>query len=241
MLEWVHVRCVVPAASRAYTYTYKVSPWSVSTCVLGIFTEDKRALKTAKATRSPDKKALDFAATGLLDFHCQRWDSLIFTNSFSSPVCDETTQACSSTSQSACFKKEKKEKEKKLHSAQFFQLSVGIKCYSFAISSSSLVFLKEKVKEKAKQITKHFLFSFSLYYHEISRAPCKEALKACWGFPINNNNNNNNKNIFWRKKKKRKKTVPPVRIELTTFRLWDWRAAYCAKEARHVWQSLQLH
>ena len=37
-------------------------------------------------------------------------------------------------------------------------------------------------------ITKHFLFSFSLYYHEISRAPCKEALKACWGFPINNNN-----------------------------------------------------
>ena len=25
--------------------------------------------------------------------------------------------------------------------------------------------------------------------------------------------------------------MPPVRIELTTFRLWDWRAAYCAKEA----------
>ena len=25
--------------------------------------------------------------------------------------------------------------------------------------------------------------------------------------------------------------MPPVRIELTTFRLWDWRATYCAKEA----------
>ena len=36
-----------------------------------------------------------------------------------------------------------------------------------------------------------------------------------------------------RKKKRNadKKVVPPVRIELTTFRLWDWRAAYCAKEA----------
>ena len=34
--------------------------------------------------------------------------------------------------------------------------------------------------------------------------------------------------------------LPPVRIELTTFRLWDWRAAYCAKEAddpfqRYLW------
>ena len=29
----------------------------------------------------------------------------------------------------------------------------------------------------------------------------------------------------------KKKKMPPVRIELTTFRLWDWRAAYCAKEA----------
>ena len=28
--------------------------------------------------------------------------------------------------------------------------------------------------------------------------------------------------------------MPPVRIELTTFRLWDWRAAYCAKEATAV-------
>ncbi len=27
------------------------------------------------------------------------------------------------------------------------------------------------------------------------------------------------------------KKMPPVRIELTTFRLWDWRATYCAKEA----------
>ena len=25
--------------------------------------------------------------------------------------------------------------------------------------------------------------------------------------------------------------MPPVRLELTTFRLWDWRAANCAKEA----------
>ena len=25
--------------------------------------------------------------------------------------------------------------------------------------------------------------------------------------------------------------MPRVRIELTTFRLWDWRAAYCANEA----------
>ena len=28
-----------------------------------------------------------------------------------------------------------------------------------------------------------------------------------------------------------KSTVPRVRLELTTFRLWDWRAAYCANEA----------
>ena len=27
------------------------------------------------------------------------------------------------------------------------------------------------------------------------------------------------------------KKMPPVRLELTTFRLWDWRAADCAKEA----------
>ena len=25
--------------------------------------------------------------------------------------------------------------------------------------------------------------------------------------------------------------LPPVRLELTAFRLWDWRAAYCATEA----------
>ena len=34
-----------------------------------------------------------------------------------------------------------------------------------------------------------------------------------------------------RGKKKLKKKLPRVRIELTTFRLWDWRAAYCANEA----------
>ena len=28
-----------------------------------------------------------------------------------------------------------------------------------------------------------------------------------------------------------KKDLPPVRLELTAFRLWDWRAAYCATEA----------
>lgn len=32
------------------------------------------------------------------------------------------------------------------------------------------------------------------------------------------------------------KYMPRVRLELTTFRLWDWRAAYCANEA---W--LQMH
>ena len=34
------------------------------------------------------------------------------------------------------------------------------------------------------------------------------------------------------------KQLPPVRLELTAFRLWDWRAAYCATEAcapaRHI-------
>ena len=28
-----------------------------------------------------------------------------------------------------------------------------------------------------------------------------------------------------------KNGLPRVRIELTTFRLWDWRAAYCANKA----------
>ncbi len=28
-----------------------------------------------------------------------------------------------------------------------------------------------------------------------------------------------------------KHNLPRVRIELTTFRLWDWRATYCANEA----------
>ena len=30
---------------------------------------------------------------------------------------------------------------------------------------------------------------------------------------------------------KKSKDLPPVRLELTAFRLWDWRAAYCATEA----------
>ena len=127
----------MPAASRAYTYTYKVSLWSVSTCVLGNFTGDKRALKTAKATRSPDKKALDFAATGLLDFHSQRCDSLNSTNPFSSPVCGETTQACSSTSQSACFKKVKKKKKKTKKRRRSTQLSY----FSFRSGSNVKVLL----------------------------------------------------------------------------------------------------
>ena len=38
--------------------------------------------------------------------------------------------------------------------------------------------------------------------------------------------------------KKKKKLVPPVRLELTTFRLWDWRAADCAKEARDRYERL---
>ena len=28
--------------------------------------------------------------------------------------------------------------------------------------------------------------------------------------------------------------MPPVRLELTAFRLWDWRAAYCATEAWYL-------
>ena len=31
------------------------------------------------------------------------------------------------------------------------------------------------------------------------------------------------------------KCLPRVRIELTTFRLWDWRAAYCANKATWIW------
>ena len=38
------------------------------------------------------------------------------------------------------------------------------------------------------------------------------------------------------------KTVPRARIELATFRLWDWRAAYCANEAvlieQYIWVPL---
>ena len=33
--------------------------------------------------------------------------------------------------------------------------------------------------------------------------------------------------------------MPRVRIELTTFRLWDWRAAYCANEAILTLQNWQ--
>ena len=36
---------------------------------------------------------------------------------------------------------------------------------------------------------------------------------------------------FWLDWQAGKKKMPRVRIELTTFRLWDWRAAYCANEA----------
>ena len=35
------------------------------------------------------------------------------------------------------------------------------------------------------------------------------------------------------------KTLPCVRIELTTFRLWDWRAAYCANKA-NVYKEMKL-
>ena len=35
------------------------------------------------------------------------------------------------------------------------------------------------------------------------------------------------------------KTLPRVRIELTTFRLWDWRAAYCANKAHRFRDSLR--
>ena len=39
---------------------------------------------------------------------------------------------------------------------------------------------------------------------------------------------------FKKRRLQEKKNVPRVRIELTTFRLWDWRAAYCANEAGHT-------
>ena len=32
-----------------------------------------------------------------------------------------------------------------------------------------------------------------------------------------------------------------VRLELTTFRLWDWRAAYCATEAARMLGNLMLY
>ncbi len=36
-----------------------------------------------------------------------------------------------------------------------------------------------------------------------------------------------------------KKVMPRVRIELTAFRLWDWRAAYCATKA-WWWRSANI-
>ena len=38
-----------------------------------------------------------------------------------------------------------------------------------------------------------------------------------------------------------KNILPPVRLELTAFRLWDWRAAYCATEALLLLQYSHLH
>ena len=37
-----------------------------------------------------------------------------------------------------------------------------------------------------------------------------------------------------------KNILPPVRLELTAFRLWDWRAAYCATEA-YRWINFKLY
>ena len=38
-----------------------------------------------------------------------------------------------------------------------------------------------------------------------------------------------------------KTDLPPVRLELTAFRLWDWRAAYCATEAHYfAWRSKEI-
>ena len=38
-----------------------------------------------------------------------------------------------------------------------------------------------------------------------------------------------------------KTNLPPVRLELTAFRLWDWRAAYCATEAHcFTWRSKKI-
>ena len=36
------------------------------------------------------------------------------------------------------------------------------------------------------------------------------------------------------------KDMPRVRLELTAFRLWDWRAAYCATEAGNGWRKWSL-
>ncbi len=40
---------------------------------------------------------------------------------------------------------------------------------------------------------------------------------------------------------KRGKVLPRVRLELTAFRLWDWRAAYCATEAWWFLKELNLY
>ena len=56
--------------------------------------------------------------------------------------------------------------------------------------------------------------------------------KCCWCETPLNSLTQQNINVFlkllWCSFKS---TVPRVRLELTTFRLWDWRAAYCANEA----------
>ena len=63
----------------------------------------------------------------------------------------------------------------------------------------------------------------ALYYHEISRAPCKEALKACWGFPINNNNN-------MTPPPPQKKKQPEKRSQITHTWIWAcWlRSSICS-------------
>ena len=40
--------------------------------------------------------------------------------------------------------------------------------------------------------------------------------------------------------KKYENIMPRVRLELTAFRLWDWRAAYCATEAVEVIEKFEI-
>jgi hypothetical protein len=49
-----------------------------------------------------------------------------------------------------------------------------------------------------------------------------------------------NKILIFLKMRAHKKRMPQVRIELTTLRLWDLRAAYCATEAMHKGQNISL-